>query len=323
MLIIAEVISESIICELTAADLEWLAGFGVDSSWMDDPIAAVEVNELLKIGSYRLDESPDKDMRQSVIVAREKFFEFVGIDEVALNTFKNFNPTLIPLNTFINTQRVFYELDLDAAKVINAFPPAIAFAPESVRAKVYNLTELGIDAAKVINAFPQAMSYATESIITKVNNLTELGLDAAKVINAFPQAIGYAPESVRAKVRLLDRTVNILKWEYKAKELIETSPSILGFNRYKLRILGRLAAEHITEQGRKVEPNTVKYALITPLEKYILEVSESDEQVDFIDLQRSARRTKISAPERKERVLSLAESGSLGRIGTMYIKYRS
>ena len=470
-------------CYLSETDIDWLASFGVDPSWQDDPSVVTKLNELVSLGSFRLNESDNDPRYLEVIAARETFLTYVGIEESILNKFKETSPTLIPLDTFINTQRTINELGLDAVKIINAFPAAIGFAPESVRAKidnftelgldavkiinaspaaiglapesvrakidnftelgldavkiinaspaaigfapesvrakidnftelgldavkiinafpqainyapesvrakvdnftelgldavkiinaspaaiglapesvrakvdnftelgldavkiinaspaaiglapesvrakVDNFTELGLDAVKIINAFPQAINYAPESVRAKVDNFTELGLDAVKIINAFPSAIGFAPESVRAKVRLLERSAKVLKWEFSIKELIESYPSILGFNNDKIKILRRIAAKHLTEQSREVTVNLLKSTLITPLEEHIIVLAGHPDTVASVgEMTQMSKRIKLTAPERKATALSKVEAGALGRIGTMYLAYR-
>jgi len=380
-----EVLPEHNTIELTLDDQSWLYSFGVDPSWQDDPTLAVELNELIRMGSERINESYDESQHQQIILAREKFFGFVGIDAETLRAFRQVNPTIIPLDTFISTQRVMHNLGLDAVKIINTQPSAIGLAPESVRAKVDNFTALGLDAVKIINTLPSviglapesvrakvdnftalgldavkiintlpsAIGYAPESVRAKVNNFTALGLDAVKIINTLPSAIGYAPESVRAKVdnftalgldavkiintqpvalsyapesvraklRLLELSTKVLQWEFTAKELIEEFPVILGFSTKKLQILRRIAATHLTDDARSIQPKSLKSKLVIPLEKYLLSI-QLDEQSPLDDgLLTNAGRIKLNARERKAEAMILARTDKLGRIGIMYLDY--
>ena len=190
--------------ELTDSDQRWLVSFGVDPSWQNDPNDRDQINNFIELGSRRLDEPNNQADRALIVDARLKFMDFIGIAQTTIDAFQDSHPTIIPIDTFIDTQRTFFDLDLDAVKVINVLPAAISYAPESVREKVANLEALGLDAVKVINASPAAISYASESVREKVANLQALGLDAVKVINVLPAAIGYAPESVREKVANLE-----------------------------------------------------------------------------------------------------------------------
>ena len=284
-----EVLPEHNTIELTLDDQSWLSSFGVDPSWQDDPTLAVELNELIRLGSEHINESDSESQYQQIILAREKFFDFVGVDSETFKTFCRATPTIIPLDTFVGTQRLMNTLGLDAVKIINTLPAAIGFAPESVRAKV--------------------------------DNLTELGLDAVKIINTLPAAIGLAPESVRAKVRFLERTVKFLQWEFTAKDIVEEYPAILSFSTKKLRILKRIATMHLTENARSITPRRLKSFLITPLEKYLLSIAAAEQTPQGDMLLDEARRIKLNARERKAEAKKLARTGELGRIGTMYLDY--
>ena len=281
--------------QLSTKDQTWLTSFGVDPSWRDNSWLVNELSVAVVTGSRRLDESVNQTVQAhtEIMAAREQFFAFVGVPGDTLESFRVEHPTLIPLDTFIGSLRVMTELGLDAAKVINALPTAISYAPESVRAKF--------------------------------DNLTELGLDAAKVINTSPAAIGLAPESVRAKMKFLDKSARLLRWEYKVHELVETYPAILGFNIQKLRVLRRIAASHITESSRAVDPKAVRRALIVPLEQYIIALNEqTDESIEALDvssLSREASRHRLDAAERKERAKTVAPH--LGKVGVMYMLYRN
>ena len=285
--------------ELTDSDQRWLVSFGVDPSWQNDPNDRDQINNFIELGSRRLDEPNNQADRALIVDARLKFMDFIGIAQTTIDAFQDSHPTIIPIDTFIDTQRTFFDLDLDAVKVINVLPAAISYAPESVR--------------------------------EKVANLEALGLDAVKVINALPAAISYAPESVREKVRFLNRSIGVLKWEHTAVELINYYPALLGYNTERLAILRRIAAKHIKEASRSAEPKQVSSALILPLEKYILELSQDQdnigklpEQTTLQELEKRVRKHNLNQKERREQALAVAKLGSgLGKIATMYLSYRA
>ena len=339
---------------LTPKDQYWLDSYGVDSAWQNDTTLWQSLNELIAVGSLRLDESINQDRWQEIVSARISFFNFVGMADDFIEEFQLNNPTIIPLDTFIGTQRVMHSLGLDAARVVNASPAAIGLAPESVREKMANLTALGLDAAQVVNAFPTAIGYAPESVRGKMANLTALGLDAARVVNALPAAIGYAPESVRGKMANLTalgldaaRVVNatpadislapesvrekmlflrssarLLRWQNPAEELVNAFPALLGYSTKKLAILRHIAARHVDSTERTSSPFMLRSKLITPLEKYIIAISrlEDDQVLSLSELSREARNIKLDSLERKELASEIAPS--MGRIGTMYLDYQ-
>ncbi len=204
-------------------DRQWLEAYGADPTWVDDPELSKLLNYTIITGSLRLDEPVNQDRWQEVVSARRSFLEFIGLSAELIDSFQVEHPTIIPLDTFIGTQRVMHSWSLDAAKLVNANPTAIGFAPESVREKMANFTALGIDAAKLVNANPSAIGLAPESVREKMANFTALGIDAAKLVNANPAAIGFAPESVREKM------ANFTALGIDAAKLVNANPSAINF----------------------------------------------------------------------------------------------
>lgn len=163
---------------LSDNDASWLRSLGAELNETDIPA----FRELVRLGSHDLREDTDPDTISSVMNARERFYgQILGWDDESspldksYQTFKDAQPSLMPIATFVQTQRVISGLQLDATRVINTQPVAISYAPESVRQKFDNLTELGLDAAKVINALPAAISLAPESVSIKIHALRQAG----------------------------------------------------------------------------------------------------------------------------------------------------
>ena len=179
---------------LTKEDEQWLSSYGVDNTWTKDPEQFKSLNDTVNLGSFRLNEPENREKRQDVISARRDFLKSIGLSAKIIDAYQTEYPALIPLDTFIGTQRVLHPLGIAAARLINAYPAAINYAPESVREKMANYTSLGIDAAKLINAMPAAINYAPDSVREKMANYTSLGIEAVKLINAYPAAINYAPK---------------------------------------------------------------------------------------------------------------------------------
>ena len=309
--------------DLTPKDQGWLDSYGVDPAWQNDAALRQSLNELIVIGSLRLDESVNQDRWQEIVSARISFFNFVGMTDDFIEDYQLNHPTIIPLDTFIGTQRVMNSLDLDAARIVNALPATISYAPESVREKMANLTALGLDAARVVNASPATISYAPESVREKMANLTALGLDAARVVNASPAAIHYAPESVREKMLFLRRSARLLQWQNPAEELVNAFPALLGYSTKKLAILRHIAARHVDSTERTSIPFMLQSKLMVPLEKYIIALSrlEDDQVPSLSELSKKAYDIKLDSSGRKELAAEVAPK--MGRIGTMYLVYRS
>lgn len=316
-----------IIPSLTEADQAWLSNYNVDPLWSTDPELVANLNAMIVTGSAHLDESLPLNTYNDIVKAREDFLSFVGIPTHTLNAFRVIRPTITPLHTFIDTQRVFFELGLNANKINNSIPSAIGFAPESVREKFQNFTELGLNAGKIINVFPTAIGYAPESVRRKYQNFTELGLNAGKIINVSPAVISLAPESVRKKVRLMCHLARTLQWEGSVQDLIESSPFLLGTSSKKLMILARIAATYISQSDRFMEPAKLGGKLIMPLEKYLLALNKLTDKdtgqatVNINDFYNLATKQKLDAPLRRAQVRKLALIGSLGPIGIKYLQY--
>ena len=208
---------------LRTSDQLWMAKFGASANWQDDPFLLDKLQALVVLGSQRINDSDNELQHHEIVDAREQFFKFVGIQPTVIEALRKVSTDLTPIDTFIGTQRVMYDLGLDAVKIINGCPSAISYGPQSVREKVTNLTDLGLDAIKIINGFPSAISYAPQSVREKVLNLTDLGLGAVKIINRLPSVIGLSIESVREKV------TNLTDLGLDAVKIINGCPSALGF----------------------------------------------------------------------------------------------
>jgi hypothetical protein len=473
-------------CALVPADQEWLSAFGVDASWQDDEAVQDELRKVIATGSRHLHSSSAEDLKAETYAARERFLEFSGISPETIAAVRARSPALIPLDTFIATQRemsalglnapslirtspgtvclapesvrrkvenlddlgvdgaaainilpsvlglapesvqrkvaefaalgikvpralndypvllggnpkdfkarmehlrqqgfdvsrivktapivLSYEperlkakvanlrrLNLDPIKIVKSYPTVFSLAPESVAAKVANLSDLGLDAVRLVNAAPSLIGLAPKSVAAKVENLSNLGLDAPKIIQAFPKILTLAPESVAAKLtnlkalglrvasvvnaapttlsmseeticqkfQALEQVTTNLRWSYGAHELVDTYPAILGFNPKKLKVLERIAANHLTTDSRFVKPGEARSALITPLEQYILalarDVSSMTVPISLEELEKQARACRLDKLDRRHKALEIAASGKLGRIGTMYLDYR-
>jgi hypothetical protein len=101
---------------------------------------------------------------------------------------------------------------------VNTIPQTLGLNPDSVKAKMDNLTELGLDVVKVVNAMPAALSLNPDSAKVKMDNLTELGLDASKVVNSMPAVLTYNFSKI-----------NIAAYSLMKAGLWEESPSFEGY----------------------------------------------------------------------------------------------
>ena len=319
----SETQANPVLFELTFEDQDWLDSFGIDPAWQNDTALRQSLNELIAIGSLRPNKSVDQDRRQDIVSARIGFLKFIGLPDDLIDKFQSQCSTIIPLDTFISTQRVMHSLGLDGARMISMFPPAFGLAPESVREKMANFTSFGLDAARLVNKNPGAINLAQELVRENMANFTSLGLDAVRIVNKNARAIGYAPESVHEKMLILRRSAKLLQWQYSAEELVNAYPALIGFNTRKLAILRRIAAYHVDSAERTSSPVKLTDKLIVPLEKYIIALSqlEDDQVLSLRELSKKARVIKLDSSERKKQASEIAPS--MGHIGTIYLAYRN
>ena len=120
------------------------------------------------------DMRPDYDpaLRQHIVTNRRNFFIDLAIEEQAFSH----RETSHPLKRTVATIRYYHHLSLDAAKVVNTFPAALCYNPESVKVKIDNLTELGLDAVKLVNTFPTTLDYNPSKINIAAYSLMKAGL---------------------------------------------------------------------------------------------------------------------------------------------------
>lgn len=257
------------------------------------------------------------------VKGRIDYLNGLGVD--AIKAF-NKQPTALTLPVETLTAKVenMQQLGLNPARIINLNPSAIGNSVDNVNEKFDNLRQLGLDPIKVLNGQPTTLGLSTDTVQSKFNYLTSLGLNAVTVINNQPALLGYSEETLASKMRLLEHTVRLLKWDFTAQDLVNRIPKMLGTSSQKISILRRIAAEYGERSDRSMTPDEMLYPMITPLEKVIIELAENpDDKPRSIDsINRKAASHKLTAPERREKALEIARSGVLGRIGTMYLKYR-
>ena len=245
---------------LVEQDKEWLDSFRIDYEGNTE-YSDKKLQEIIRIGSIHINEDTNKETKATIMQARYDFYYgYLGVeneDHPLRKSFDSFinttNKCIIPIDTFINTQRTLSELGVDGAKVVNKLPTALCYAPDSVREKMEKFAELGIDGAKVVNKHTVAIGLAPESVRKKMQNFTELGIDGAKVVNKYPSAIGFAPESVRIKFRTLKHagvTVEEMSIEDVCVVLITPNEIVLSYLANRTQTNKTLGAE--LQQHKKI-----------------------------------------------------------------------
>ncbi len=225
----------------------------------------------------------------------------------------------------INKCNNFTNLGLDTTKVLTKYPYLLSLSPELIKNKVKFLSDAGLDYVKIINKSSAILGLATDNVSSKINNLNSLGFDAVKIINSNPSVLSFNIDTVNSKLLLLNRTAKLLKWDYSAIDLINAYPIILGFSANKLKILRRIASTYIDYDQNYLEPKVIASALIRPLEQYLLAVNGLDDSKLSLNslIKEVSKYKNYDSDERKIYANDLANTGKLGRIGTMYLNYSS
>lgn len=212
--------------EIMPVDKPWLESLGVH--WPDDDAEEYawleEINQIVETGSQHIDQASSEYNKELIISARESFFEQLhDIPGETIEAFREHTRSLIPLDTFIHTQRVLYKHDINLAKVLNIQPALFRISASTVESRINKLQEYGLTPSSVANAMPSVFGYEAEALEGKLENLNNLDLNAVKIVNSSPVIIGLAPEKVREKVHFLTER------GFDATKLINKEPSLLYF----------------------------------------------------------------------------------------------
>ncbi len=214
------------------------------------------------------------------------------------------------------------------AQVINRHPGVLGFAEETIQSKVRCLEELGLKPGQVINRFPQILGLSKGTIQSKIRCLEELGLESIQVINHHPSILGLAEKTIQSKFAFFQRTVKLLKWEYTAEVLLNTSPRLLSHSLGKLQIHRRLLARNVISASRNCLPRQIGSASVLPLEAYMIVLADMNEGKEFsleeLACRASRVRRSLAQASRRAEAKTIAESANktLGsRACKMYLEY--
>jgi hypothetical protein len=238
---------------LSHEDRPWLEELGCawpevgQDEWLDS------MNQIVEIGSEHLKttkriEGADSSRQLEIVAARELFFGYLTkISQKAINKLRTTSaPKLVPINTFIETQRVFRGSEISAAPIIEKYPYIINYGPELAKNKISGLESLSIN-VKTLATNPSIFSSSVETIESKLKNLEAAGLkDASKVVNACPTLLNLSIDSVQAKLRALYAPARKWGWpnyEEKVNGFVDQWPQILTYSSAKIRTLVRIATE--------------------------------------------------------------------------------
>jgi len=209
---------------LTEADFPWLEYFYCQlPSPKNKEVWLEHLNHIISIGSISIKDAGTVSETQ-ILKAREYFFSLLlDIENETLTRFKEDNhPWMMPLDTFVLTQRELFQQGIDGPTVINDCPPILGLTPESAREKLNNLASLGIDVPYVINNCPPILGLTPESARERLDILKSAGIDdVPKIINDCPKILIYTPELVK------ERLDNLKSAGIDVPKVINACPTIL------------------------------------------------------------------------------------------------
>jgi hypothetical protein len=306
------------------ADRRWLAPFGVDTRlWSVDHLEQIEQARI--VGSDWLRQQGNHDRTYDAVMrARQTFLELIGLPEEAIESVRSVSPTLLPPNAFIARQRFLAERSVNNKKITMKEPNTLTNRRGTLEKIFDEIEALGVDPGRLINSRPGMIRANSSRLKEKIESLQELGLDALRLANSYPPILARHPETIRQKVKHIRRLAWALHWNYNADELIYAFPTVLSFDRRRLMVLGRIAAERTSTGARKAHPGKLKSLLIDSVESIMLGVARADEEPLRIDqLIRAARYNQRDKQDRQQAALELAERDGLGsRISGTYMRYR-
>ncbi len=339
---------------LTAEDQPWLSSYGIDPSWHDNMPLRTQLDQVITLGSHKINRSDDDATRRQVIQAREYFLDFIGVEPATINLIRKTNPTLVPLDTLLaayrtiqtnqlnitkivrqysavvnmsaqtiqNTIDDLFKCGLDAPRIINANPSSLGHSIQYFTNRIHDLDDCGLDARKIINRLPGILGPSMQTIHNKLNNLNAHGLDSIAIVNANPSLLTYSMQTINERIRLLSRTVRLLQWHFAAQDLIKIHPNILNYSQKKIAILRRIAATYLKPAARDIEPKHLRSIIIVPLEQYLiaLDAKPSKQPVAMTQLHSQAVHYRHLTLEERHQQAKLI-SARLGRIGAMYLDY--
>ena len=186
-------------------DRQWLGTLGVvwdaeedTSDWL------TSFNNVVTQGSVHIETGMSEASILNILIAREEFFaSCMNIKPETIKGLKALNPCLVPLNTFIATQRLFAAEGINNL-IVNERPGLLAYAPGGLVGTINSLKAIGVDVPNVTQKFPAILSYSDIGLSEKISVLTVLGDNLTPVINKAPDILAFAAETTRTRIEHLN-----------------------------------------------------------------------------------------------------------------------
>ena len=242
-------------------DTEWLAKLGY--SWPEEETQAGfnYLENVLSIASTPPNPySSEPTDNQQAIIARNDFINgLTNLEDYHKHKLIERPELVISLSSFIGTQRILHDLDIDNQRVMRAFPAILSLKPEVLNAQLDNLKTIGIKPRRVINLYAPVLDLAPEEINFRIETINSLGLNALKVINIFPQILGMQRDTIKA------RMANLRKQGLDDHKLIESDSFILRYPTEAINAKLKFIKNMGLDMPRVVNvfPTTLSYAFST------------------------------------------------------------
>ena len=195
---------ETDIPRLTLDDKKWIEALAFRDV-EDEELESV--NRVIETGSRWISRDTDPDTVNEVVRARKRYFEDLlgwGDEQHPLHgayiTFSDDKTALNPLNTQIKLQRMYYDLGIDAPKVLMVSPYNLTYSADGIKQKFENLATKGVNAAEAFNEYPRLLQNSPENLSEKIDNIASHGIDAVQLVNKAPGILGYSPEAFNKQV---------------------------------------------------------------------------------------------------------------------------
>lgn len=215
----------------------------------------------------------------------------------------------------------FEQAGIDGVKAINTAPNIMSISIDAIAQKIEDLGRMGLDAEQVVRTHPNLLALPSEKLFSRMRELEGIGVGPGH-LSKQPSLLGYGPEKIAQKIDYLRRLAGIFEWRYDVSDLIDAYPAVLAFDRKKLGVLARIAAEKGAQEDGQLEPTELAAFLRTPVESYLVTIADKPDMRGLLNLYRETRKTKDFQAERRDKATRLSLANKLGRLGTSYLAYR-
>ena len=177
---------------LSVLDGKLLKHLGVEhpeESWLE------VANQALAAGSENMAKAGRAD-RRTIFAAREFLMrDLLSLDDDSYKSFTRKFPNLVPLDSFIGTNRLLFGMGARIARRLHK----VNYGPEKTREKVNFTGGMGLDPQRMASVDISVFGNSLEAFAAAIDDVEEEGFNRT-VLNRSPQLVGY---SHRKRVQVL------------------------------------------------------------------------------------------------------------------------